>query len=57
MLRPPKVAGGTRTHDSRNHNPVLFLLSYCHSTGGWNRTSVVRLMRPKVELTPHPGRN
>ena len=38
-----KVTDGDRTRDTRDHNPVLYQLSYSHSALGESRTPATRL--------------
>lgn len=41
------VADGARTHDTWNHNPVLYQLNYSHH---WHRNEILMLNRQQNQL-------
>ena len=43
-LRSYGVGDGTRTHDTRNHNPMLYQLNYTHHIGKLRENGDTRLL-------------
>ena len=55
-----RVKGGTRTHDSRNHNPLFYQLNYLHNINDWcvftpnSPTAVSRTSQRATNLATTP---